>query len=132
MSDHGIIADLSYRVMQAIGDGEPDKAASLCSRLAEIFTFHSIEEEAGLFMQLRRDGEATAEVEQLISDHQRLRPALSAPDAVSDPERLRRLLEDLARHAQVEDNDLFPFAMQQLPHAGWNALSTTTRLARAL
>lgn len=126
MSDHGIIADLSYRVSKAMDDGHLEQAARLVAELAAVFTSHSLEEEAGLFTQLRLAGEANLEVEGLVDDHRRLRAALSEADAASDPAHLRRLLDDLARHAQIEDTDLFPFAMQQLPDARWSALSAST------
>ena len=124
MADHAVIADLAYRVRRALDERRFDEAADLTAQLADAFEGHSLEEEAGLFAQLRAAGEAIEEVEELIGDHRRLRPALSDPAAVDDPQRLICLLDDLTRHAEIEDSDLFPFAMQQLPDAGWSALST--------
>jgi hypothetical protein len=43
---------------------------------------------------------------------------------VGDPERLRRILADLAEHAEVEDSDLFPFAVQRLPDDRWAELTS--------
>lgn len=123
MADHAIIADLAYRVRRALDEGLLGEAADLTAQLGEAFEGHSLEEEAGLFAQLRSAGEALEEVGLLIEDHRRLRPALSDPAAVDDPERLLGLLDELTRHAEVEDNDLFPFAMQQLPDACWSALT---------
>ena len=123
MADHAVIADLVYRARRALDERHFDEAEDLTTQLAEAFEGHSLEEEAGLFAQLRAAGEATEELDELISDHRRLRPALSDPVAVADPERLLGLLDDLMRHAEVEDYDLFPFAMQQLPDACWPALT---------
>lgn len=123
MADHAVIADLAYRIRRALDDRRSGEAADLTAQLAEAFEDHSLEEEAGLFAQLNAAGEALEEVEQLIGDHRRLRPALSNQAAVGDPQRLLGLLDELARHAEVEDNDLFPFAMQQLPDACWSALT---------
>ena len=67
--------------------------------------------------------EAESVIAALMADHERLRPALSDPDPTSDPGRLRRLLIELTRHAEMEDDDLFPFAMQQLPNACWDELA---------
>jgi hypothetical protein len=66
--------------------------------------------------------EAESVIAALMADHERLRAALSAPDAIGDHRRLRGLLSELTRHAEVEDDDLFPFTMQQLPNACWAAL----------
>lgn len=124
MADHAVIADLVYRIRRTLEDRRFDQARDLTAHLAEAFEGHSFEEEAGLFAQLRAAGEAIEEVEDLIGDHRCLRPALSDPAAVDDPQRLLLLLDDLMRHAEIEDNDLFPFAMQQLPDACWSALSS--------
>ena len=119
MADHAEIADLEYRILRALDDQRLDDAAGLTKELSEVFARHSLSEEAGLFAQLRQKGEATAEVDRLVGEHRRLRPALAAEDAVSDLRRLRQLLAELARHAEVEDNDLFPYAIQVLPDDCW-------------
>jgi hypothetical protein len=125
MADHAVIGDLAYRIGRAVDDERLEVAAGLTAQLAEAFTRHSLLEEAGLFAQMRQAGAATDEIDRLVADHERLRPALSAPDPTSDPSRLRRLLTELTRHAEVEDDDLFPFAMQQLPDARWAELAPT-------
>jgi hemerythrin-like domain-containing protein len=124
MADHAVIADLAYRVDRALTEERDDDARVLTSTLAEVFARHSLEEEAGLFARLRQAGEATASLDRLVADHRYLRPALSAPDVVGTPERLRRILADLAEHAEAEDSDLFPFAVQRLPDAGWAELTS--------
>jgi hemerythrin-like domain-containing protein len=100
-----------------------DDAAGLTQELAEVFARHSRSEEAGLFAQLQQKGEAVEEVDRLVGEHRRLRPSLAAEDLVSDPKRLRQLLAELALHAEVEDNDLFPFAIQMLPDSCWSELA---------
>lgn len=122
MADHADIADLAYRIGKALDGRLPSEATALTARLADVFERHSRAEEAGLFAQLLAAGEAREEVDQLVGDHRHLRAALCHPDAGADPHRLRLLLEELGRHAAVEDNDLFPFAMQQLPDGCWAAL----------
>src|SRR6516165_7864580 len=123
MAEHAVIGDLAYRIGRALDDERPEVASGLTAELAEVFTRHSRLEETGLFAQLREAAAATDEVDRLVADHERLRPALSAPDPTSDPIRLRRLLVELTCHAEVEDDDLFPFAMQQLPNACWDELA---------
>jgi hemerythrin-like domain-containing protein len=123
MADHAVIADLAYRIGRALDDERLEVAVGLTAELAEAFSRHSLLEEAGLFAQLRDAAGAEDEVDQLVADHERLRSALSAPDPTSDPSRLRRLLIELTRHAEMEDDDLFPFAMQQLPNDCWADLA---------
>jgi hypothetical protein len=123
MADHAAIGDLAYRIGRALDDERLEVASGLTAELAEVFTRHSRLEEAGLFAQLREVAAATDEVDRLVADHERLRPALSAPDPTIDPRRLRRLLVELTRHAEVEDDDLFPFAIQQLPDTCWDELA---------
>jgi hemerythrin-like domain-containing protein len=122
MADHADIADLVYRIGKALDSRLWPEATALTARLADVFERHSRAEEAGLFAQLQDAGEAREEVDQLFAEHRHLRAALGQPDAAADPHRLRLVLEELGRHAAVEDNDLFPFAMQQLPDDCWAAL----------
>ena len=123
MADHAKIGDLEYRILRALDDQRLDEAVGLTQELAEVFARHSFSEEAGLFAQLQQAGEAVEEIHRLVDEHRRLRPALAAGDLVSDGERLRRLLAELAHHAEVEDNDLFPFAIQLLPDGCWADLA---------
>ncbi|HET6966309.1 MAG TPA: hemerythrin domain-containing protein [Acidimicrobiales bacterium] len=123
MDDHALISDLIYRIRDALDSGRPGDADSLTARLSAEFDRHSRSEEAGLFAQLREAGEAVDEVDDLVADHERLRPALAQPGPAADPDGLRELLSAVTRHAEVEDNDLFPFALQQLPNERWAALA---------
>ncbi len=123
MDDHALISDLIYRIREALADGRGGEAESLAGRLSAEFSRHSRIEEAGLFAQLREAGEAVEELDGLIADHELLRPALAQPALAADPDRLYALLSAVTRHAEVEDNDLFPFALQQLPNERWAALA---------
>jgi hemerythrin-like domain-containing protein len=123
MDDHALIGDLIYRIRDAVASGRDGEARSVTARLAAEFERHTRIEEAGLFAQLREAGEALEEVDALIADHRLLRPALAEADLAADPARLGELLDEVVRHAEVEDNDLFPFALQQLPNERWVALT---------
>lgn len=125
MADHAEIADLVYRIGKTLDGRLWSDATALTARLADVFERHSRAEEAGLFAQLQRAGEAREEVAQLVAEHQHLRAALSHPDPAADSHGLRLLLEELGRHAAIEDNDLFPYAMQQLPDECWAELMPT-------
>jgi hemerythrin-like domain-containing protein len=126
MADHALIGDVTYRIGRALDDQRLSEVPGLTSELAAIFVRHSRWEEAGLFAQLWQRGEAVEEIVRLEDEHRRLRRSLAAEGLANDVERLRQLLAELAHHAQVEDNDLFPFAMQQLPDACWTELATAS------
>jgi hypothetical protein len=64
-------------------------------------------------------------LDRLLEDHRRLRPGLSEARLEERPVRLRALLDELTRHAEVEDNDFFPFVLQTLPDSCWEALGPT-------
>ena len=123
MADHADISDLAYRIIGAVERGDTGNAERMLADVADRFARHSEAEEAGLFAQLRAAGEATEEVERLVGDHRRFRPALRQPGLATRPAELRALLLELTVHAETEDDDLFPFAIQVLPAARWDTLN---------
>lgn len=126
MDDHAAIADLAYRAGQALDSGDSAAAGSLVAELARRFEVHSLKEDARLFAELTAAGEAAVEVERLLADHLRLRPLLASPGLAGRPDRLRAALADLELHAQTEENDLFPYALQVLPAASWDRVNHVT------
>jgi hemerythrin-like domain-containing protein len=132
MNDHAVIADLAYRATHALDGDNREGARLLVAELAERFRVHSVLEEAGLFAELAAAGEAEAELFRLIDDHERLRPMLASPDLLDDGVRLASVLAELAEHAETEDSDLFPYALQVLPAPSWERINATASPARAL
>jgi hemerythrin-like domain-containing protein len=104
------------RIVQALDRDETDQIDWLVEGLAEAFIHHAAVEEAGLFNQLTAAGEAVQEVERLVAEHRQIAGGLTSG---TSPEALRQLLEKLVLHAEIEDTDLFPFAMQMLPDDRW-------------
>ncbi len=125
MDDHAVIANFAYRAIQALDFEDTAAIRSLMAELADRFRTHSLKEEAGLFAELAAAGEASDEVAQLLADHRRLRPLLAFPGLSEQPEVIRVALGDLERHAQTEDNDLFPYALQVLPARSWNHINAS-------
>lgn len=126
MQDHAVISHLVYRVRRELAAGDVARAAELTADLAREFEVHSLGEEAGLFAEMSAAGEARAEIDRLIADHVRLRAALAEPGVLADPvaaATLRVVLDDLVAHAETEDDDLFPFALQVLPAAAWDRIN---------
>ncbi|HET9070272.1 MAG TPA: hemerythrin domain-containing protein [Acidimicrobiales bacterium] len=122
MAEHDRIADLAYRARAASVGGDP-QAGALLAEVAAAFADHSRGEEAGLFAQLRLAGEGVEEVDELEAQHRRLRAALADPTLAGRPTDLVAVLAELAEHAEREDDDLFPFALQRLPDESWSALA---------
>ncbi len=122
MRDHAAIAALGVSIAAALEQNQLGVAQQRSVELAELFEEHSRLEEAGLFAELRRAGEAIEELDLLVADHRRLVAGLTRGDVIEQPDTLRALLGELARHAETEDSDLFPFAVQVLPNESWKAV----------
>lgn len=120
MGDHAAIGVRARRITDALDGRHFRLAEELVAELAGFFDRHARMEEAGLFAQLRRADEATEELDRLVGEHRRLLGGLGRPDIVENPHQLRVLLVELRRHAEIEDTDLFPFAMQVVPNPSWD------------
>lgn len=90
------------------------------------FSHHAAVEEAGLFAQLTAAGEAVEEVALLVAQHRRITADLTT--GTSSPQWLRGVLAELTLHAEIEDNDLFPYAMQMLPNDRWGLVEEIHQL----
>ncbi|HET9733472.1 MAG TPA: hemerythrin domain-containing protein [Acidimicrobiales bacterium] len=127
MADHAVLADLAYQARHALDGGDPSRGAPLIVAIAERFRLHSLKEEEGLFAELAGAGagEASLELERLRGEHDRLREALGTQDLIYDVERCRDTLGELLAHAETEDDDLFPYALQLLPSDSWDRINDT-------
>lgn len=119
MDDHAAIASLVREVEKHLDAGEVERAFEYAADLAIMFNRHTQSEERGLFCQLQAAGEATEEVVRLLADHREIRAGLIVAARSRDGGMLRHVLDRLVVHAQTEDNDLFPFALQRLPNERW-------------
>ena len=119
MGDHATVASLIRAAESRLDAGDIDRAFEVAADIQVIFGRHSRMEERGLFAQLQAAGEATEEVATLVVEHRKITAGLSAAAGARDGALLKRVLEFLSCHAQTEDNDLFPFALQRLPNEKW-------------
>ena len=122
MDNHTEIAARVRRIIQALDEHRLVQAAEFTTQLAATFAHHTAIEEAGLFAQLKESGTTTDDLDRLVIEHARLRAALGDPGFISEPSRLRTVLADLLRHAQGEDTNLFPLALQVLPTQRWDLI----------
>ena len=130
--DHAAIAGLASRVRHALDSGQADVVRSSMAELTARFRSHSRKEEAGLLAELARTGEAVADVERLLADHNRLRPLLAAVSPGDQPDRLRAALDALEEHTRNEDDVLYPFALQVLPAESWAQINDRVVLASGI
>lgn len=119
MEDHAVVASRIREAERYIRDGDLDSAFECAADIEVRFARHSRMEEKGLFAQLQAAGEGVDEVAALIVEHRKITAGLSSAAGVRDAALLMRVLGFLSTHAQTEDNDLFPFALQRLPNENW-------------
>ena len=119
MDDHATVTSLIGDAEGRLNAGDVARAFEVAADIQVIFGRHSRMEERGLFAQLQAAGEATEEVATLVVEHRKITAGLSAAAGVRDGAMLKRVLGFLMAHAQTEDNDLFPFALQRLPNENW-------------
>ena len=129
MGEHAAIASMVDQVSAALHRGERAEAESVCAGIAAMFARHGRMEEDGLFSELRADPIATDTVAELERDHQRLYDGLARVPTASAGEILDMLAE-LLDHANREDTDVFPTALQVLPDRAWERIANVHRSAR--
>ncbi|HZT64995.1 MAG TPA: hemerythrin domain-containing protein [Acidimicrobiales bacterium] len=118
MDEHEQISWLAGRLLLAYQRGDRQLADALGEEIAGRFDHHATKEERGLFSQLLEAALGEDAVAELESDHRDLRPGLrGAVDGTwIGP---GGLIDRLLRHAEREDSDVFPFALQLLPNQAW-------------
>ena len=123
MADHAQLANLAHLARQALVDGDLGIANEQCARIARLFAVHGKKEEEGLFAELRLDPIATEAVEELEAEHRRLDSALSTGPSDLGAAGFADILDLLAAHAEREDTDVFPVALQVLPNEAWDRMA---------
>ncbi len=127
MAEHARLAELSRLLRQALADGDAELAATSCAEMAALFAAHVAKEEQGLFAELALDPIATGAVAELEAEHRQLDAALAAGPAQQGTDGLIDTLDLLAAHADREDTDVFPVALQVLPNGAWERMAKASR-----
>lgn len=121
MADHADIALRVDKVNAALAVGDRDAAMTICAEIAALFSAHTRKEEAGLFAELQLDTLATSTIGELEAEHRQLEESLAkAAAGAAAAEDVFLALESLLDHANREDTDVFPVALQVLPDAAWD------------
>ena len=115
------IGSSRYGVTLIVQAEDRDEAVATCGEIAALFDRHAGKEEAGVFAELSAEGLAADVVRSLEEDHRRIELGLALL-AAGDTTSLGRVLADLVDHAEREDSDLFPAALQLLPNDAWDRI----------
>ncbi len=127
MADHAEIALMVDHVNAALARGNRTAAAATCGEIAQLFSAHARKEEEGLFAALRSDPLAAEAVRELESEHRQLELSLEkAARGLSAPADIFLALATLLDHANREDTDVFPVALQVLPDSAWERIQATS------
>lgn len=124
MDDHERIGLLCREAQSAVDDGDRDRGVSLCREIARLFDVHAGKEQEGLFRELRAERLADDVVDRLEGDHRALVVALALL-AAGDLTDMDEVLAALIDHAEREDSDLFPAALQLVPNEAWSRISSS-------
>jgi hypothetical protein len=123
MAEHETVGLMARRASTALATGDRRTTLDTCAEIAALFDAHGGKEEAGLFAELRAEGLAVDVVRGLEADHRRIEVGLALL-AAGDTSHLGQVLAELLDHAEREDSDLFPAALQLLPNDAWSRIST--------
>ena len=126
MAEHETVGLLARRATIARAAGDQRTAVDTFAEIAALFDRHGGKEEAGLFAELRAEDLAVDVVQGLEADHRRIEVGLALL-AAGDTSHLGQVLADLIDHAEREDSDLFPAALQLLPDDAWARISKVHR-----
>jgi hemerythrin-like domain-containing protein len=123
MEDHAEIASMVRDVRSAAASGQAGVAKDICAKISSLFAVHSQLEEEGLFAELMSDPLATDAISELTTEHRSLQSGLAAL-ASGAPDASLSTLDALVVHADREDTDVFPVALQILPNPAWERVKT--------
>jgi hemerythrin-like domain-containing protein len=133
MDEHLELEEIAGRIRRAIAAGDRDLAADELWRLIAVLGPHIRQEEAGILAALRLEPEFASHVAELEREHDDLQAALAAlvPAGPSWVDRVPRLLENLVRHIDKEDDGTFPVAAVTLDADGWALVEAAQQRRRA-
>ncbi|HEV7211849.1 MAG TPA: hemerythrin domain-containing protein [Blastococcus sp.] len=125
MDEHDRLRELSGRIRAHLAAGDGAAARAHFDELLGVLGPHVAEEEGSLFPMLRADGELTAHVAVLESEHAGLYDDVDDLDEAGEQpwrDGVLRVLHALDEHMYKEDFGLFPAALAILDGAAWDAI----------
>lgn len=129
--EHERIASLAAELRRRVESGEA--TGPTLAGLQAALGPHLAKEEAGLFAQLARRPGFELYLAELLGDHEQARSTLLAfvPGSPTSPPVVLGALDDLAKHIETEEYDLFPASRMILDDAGWHDVQVAHHRADA-
>ncbi|MBR7836424.1 hemerythrin domain-containing protein [Actinospica durhamensis] len=131
VAEHETTLEVADEAAEALRAGAVLRARGRLDLMARQLEEHWRGEEEGLFAAMAEDPQYTAYVDELVTDHRRLRALLGEADpAVAlDRARLLAALDELREHIAKEEDGLFPASLTSLSGAQWDAAMVAWRRA---
>ena len=123
VAEHETTLEVATEAAEALRAGAVLRARGRLDLLARQLEAHWRGEEEGLFAVMGEDPQYAAYLDELVTDHRRLRALLGEADpAVAlDRARLLAALDDLRVHIAKEEDGLFPASLTALSGSQWDA-----------
>lgn len=131
IAEHEATLELAEDAAAALRDGAVLRARGRLDLLVRQLEAHWRGEEDGLFAAMYEDPQYTAYLDELVTDHARLRALLGEADPAVGLDRARLLaaFDELRVHIAKEEDGLFPAALTALSGEQWDASMAAWRLA---
>lgn len=125
-SDHIQLLGWIDRIISALAANDLPAAEHLRLLMAALLERHDRFEEAGIYPQIAKVAPEYAVI--LDRGHHKIRQGMTSPlVTAADGERLKATLDILQRHIFMEEQDLFPYAMQMLGNDEWDQIELAHR-----
>ena len=131
VTEHEVALELAEGAAEALREGAVLRARGRLDLLARQLEAHWRGEEEGLFAAMREDPQYTAYLDELVTDHARLRALLGEADPAVGLDRARLLaaFDELRVHIAKEEDGLFPASLTALSGEQWDASMAAWRRA---
>jgi len=131
IAEHEVTLELAVAAAEALRDGAVLRARGRLDVMARQLEAHWRGEEEGLFAAMRDDPQYAAYLDELVTDHDRLRALLGEADPAIALDRARLLaaFDDLRLHIAKEEDGLFPASLTALSGDQWDASMAAWRRA---
>ncbi len=123
IAEHEAMLEAAAEAAEALRAGAVLRARGRLDLLARQLEAHWRGEEEGLFAVMHEDPQYSGYLDELVTDHRRLRALLGEADPAVGLDRARLLaaLDGLRTHIAKEEDGLFPASLTALSGAQWDA-----------
>lgn len=131
IAEHETTLELAGEAAEALREGAVLRARGRLDVMARQLEAHWRGEEDGLFAAMRQDPQYVEYLDELVTDHDRLRALLGEADPAVGLDRARLLaaFDELRLHIAKEEDGLFPASLTTLSGEQWDASMAAWRRA---